>query len=117
MNELILIKASTREYPSRSLRRTPNSRKSLQSSATISVLIMIFALSVLLGTLASHPSYGVSTSSNTTQTSTSTFTTSSISIAFDLPTAAVVTFVLILLGLAVGLLLMMRLSDPDLPAM
>ena len=39
--------------------------------------------------------------------------TSSIVITFDLPTAAVVTFVLILLGLAAGLLLMARLSFTD----
>jgi len=79
----------------------------------ISILTMALALSILFGMIASQTSYGVSTSGNTTQTASSSFTSSSIRITFDLTTAAVVTFVLILLGLAAGLLLMMRLSYAD----
>jgi hypothetical protein len=68
---------------------------------------------LVLGVSAYQISYGISTSGNSTQTSSSTLTSSTINITFDLPTAAVVTFVLILLGLSVGLLLMMRLSQAD----
>ncbi len=110
MNESILIKTSAKEHLSQSFRKTRNSRKSMLSYKTISAVAMALALSTLFGMVASHASYGVSTSGNATQTSSSTSTSSSISIAFDLPTAAVVTFVLVLLGLAAGLLLMMRLG-------
>jgi len=116
MNELILIKASTREHASLSL-RTPDSIKSVPLFKTTSALVVVLALSIILGMIAHNASYGASTSTNTTQTSSSSFTSSSISIAFDLPTAAVATFVLILLGLAAGLLLMTRLSFTDHSAM
>jgi hypothetical protein len=93
MNGLILIKKST--------------------TVAISALAMVLVLSILLGMVTHQLSYADSTSSNSTQTSSSTFTTSSIIITFDLPTAAVVTFVLVLLGLTAGLLLMMRQGQED----
>src|SRR5208283_5033802 len=117
MNELILIKASAREYPSRSLRKKDGSRKSMPSHKAIPALVMVLALTLIVGKIARETSHVVSASGNAAQTSSSTFTSSSISIAFDLPTAAVVTFVLILLGLAASLLLMTRLSHTDHSAM
>ncbi len=116
MNGLNLIKKSAREYPPRSLRTTPNFRNSMPLHKSISALMLALALTILFGMAAGHVSYGASTSGNATQTS-STVTTATISIAFDLPTAAVATFVLVLLGLAAGLLLMMRLSHSDHSAM
>jgi hypothetical protein len=89
----------------------------MPSHKAISALVMVLALSILVGMMPHQTSYGVSASGNATQTSSSTFTSSSISVAFDLPTAAVVTFVLILLGLAASLLLMTRLSHADHSAM
>jgi len=79
---------------------------------TISALAIIFMLCFLFGTM-NQPSYAVSTSGNSTQVSTSSSTSSTIVISFDLPTAAVVTFVLVLLGLAAALLLMARFSYTD----
>jgi hypothetical protein len=83
----------------------------IKSLRVISTLAMLLLVSIL-GMVARQASFAVSTSGNATQT-TSSFSTSSIVITFDLPTAAVVTFVLILLGLAAGLLLMARLSFTD----
>ncbi|MDA4129559.1 MAG: hypothetical protein OK457_02200 [Thaumarchaeota archaeon] len=81
-----------------------------------SATVIALTLFILFGMLIRTASYGVTTSGNTTQTS-STTTSASISFAFDLPTAAVVTFVLVLLGLAVGLLLMARMGFADNSAM
>jgi hypothetical protein len=79
---------------------------------TISVLAIILAVTFLLG-ITIPASFAISTNVNGTQVSTSSSTSSSIHISFDLPTAAVVTFVLVLLGLAAALLLMQRFSYTD----
>ncbi len=77
---------------------------------------MIVVLFFLVGVMTHQTTWAASISSNSTQVTTSS-STSSIVIAFDLPTAAVVTFVLVLLGLAAGLLLIQRFSYPDRVAM
>jgi hypothetical protein len=78
----------------------------------ISALVIMVGLYFFLAMIIHQASFAVSLSGNNTQVSTSS-STSTIVITFDLPTAAVVTFVLVLLGLAAGLLLMQRFSYAD----
>jgi len=89
------------------LNRPPNFGKLASMPRLALAITLVLALFFLFGLVAHQASYGDST--NATQTSSS----SSIVITFDLPTAAVVTFVIVLLGLAAGLLLIMRLSSTD----
>jgi hypothetical protein len=110
MKKSILTKVPERKYLSAMLEKTLTFHK---LHKIISPLLMTLALFILFGIFGRIASYGATTTANTTQTSSTTTTSASISIAFDLPTAAVATFVLVLLGLAAALLLMARVSFAD----
>ncbi|MDA4111369.1 MAG: hypothetical protein OK439_02440 [Thaumarchaeota archaeon] len=97
-----MIQASTRDYGLRSLR--------LYGTVLALITSLLFILFLMMTRV---PSYSISTTTNVTQTSSTSSTSSSIIITYDLPTAAVATFVLVLLGLVAGLLLMARITFPD----
>jgi ABC-type Na+ efflux pump permease subunit len=70
-------------------------------------------LVVLLQGSPHQSALGDSTATNSTGVPSSTSTTSSTTVTFDFMTAGVVSFVLVLLGLAGGLALSTKLSRPS----
>lgn len=86
------------------------------NSQTNSTSYPVF-LSSSNSTLTTNSSFSqISASANGTQiANSSTSTASFIVITYDLPTAAVVTFVLVLLGLTAGLLLIVRVNLGEIP--
>lgn len=97
-----------------SLQCRSNSRllTSTNAKASAVLLIALGLLAVLFFSTAQNAAFADTTSGNTTQISSSTASSSSITVTFDITTAAVVSFVLVLLGLAASLILVARYASP-----
>ena len=95
-----------------SFRPAPNIRQFMLFKVKGSTLVLALALLILVGIATHLTAFADTTSGNSTQTSSASSTLSRIPVTFDLTTAAVVTFVLVILGLVATLLLMTRLASP-----
>ncbi len=91
------------------LPRRPNFKSTSKKAPTLlSALALLF---VILATALHQNAFADTTSGNTTQSS-SASSTAFVSVTFDFATAAVVSFVLVLLGLVAGMVLMTRFTGP-----
>ena len=95
-----------------SFRPAPNIRQFMPLKVKGSTRILALALLILVGIATHLTAFADTTSGNSTQTSSASSTLSRIPVTFDLTTAAVVTFVLVILGVVAALLLMTRVASP-----
>lgn len=97
-----------------SLQRRPNARQFAFPKVKVSVLLLVLSLLIVLFLSTAHQTaFADTTSGNTTQISSTTSSASSITVTFDITTTAVVSFVLVLLGLAASFILMARYANPE----
>ncbi|MGP8068338.1 MAG: hypothetical protein ACLP5V_00460 [Candidatus Bathyarchaeia archaeon] len=87
------------------------SKSRIPSAISLLVLMLLFSFFFTSFATVHHTAWADTTVGNTTETS-----SASTSANFNLTTAAVVTFVLVLLGLAASMLLMARYANQGTPS-